>query len=355
MKNFKNKKKIFIPLVIITIGLLALILFLTSCNGTKSSEDVNYVHLDNKLMAVDPNVEYASEDIAGYKAGLHFIFTSNIDKKKAVEALKDYMVFYDGEPVHTDSEIVVNFNDKWVDVAATFPDKTTSHWTTGFRIVEPIDGVEFAAVTPSGFFRYACVIEKSTCPSNYDVNKIATYANTQYYHNIKDPVYDLNYNDCLQEENEIWSSCTMMTGNGKYHIAMANVRILNDLCVSGFKGTVNNTDSYDASKSSSTSTGTGTSTGTNNSSDSSSSSQSGNSSGSGSNGANTNTNDNNSNNDSSDSSDFFEQIKEKYNEFKDNNKEAADAATIVISSVLGIALLYIIFVIVRKIWRSLKK
>ena len=48
-------------------------------------------------------------------------------------------------------------------------------------------------------------------------------------------------------------------------------------------------------------------------------------------------------------------ISDKIEEIKNNNKEAFDIATIIISSVLGIALLYILFLIVRKIWRSLKR
>ena len=319
----KTKTKIIIAISSLLFIGIALTMLLTSCDTKKDEEIINDNHLSYKLNALT-DVDYEAEDMAGYKLATSFVFTNNIDTKKAIEALKPYMIFYDGEPVHTDSSIVVNINGNRADIACTFPDKTTKHINSGVTFIDSPDGVEFAACTPFEFFRYACVIDKSTCPSGYDVNKVATYANTCWYHNLEDPQYDLNYNDSLQEENEIWDDCTFRTGNGKYHIAYANVRILNNLTKDGFVGTVNNTDTYQEPSAPITNTDTESPSNTN-----------------------TPTEDNNQN--------IGDTIGDKIEEIKNNNKEAFDIATIIISSVLGIALLYNLFLIVRKIWRSLKR
>ena len=320
----KNKTKIIIAISSLLFIGIALTMLLTSCD-TKKDENISFDNqLSYKLNAL-ADVDYEAEDMAGYKVATSFVFTNNIDKKKAVEALKPYMVFYDGEPVHTDSNIVVNINGNRADIACTFPDNTTKHINSSVTFIDSPDGVEFAAVTPYEFFRYACVIDKSTCPSGYDVNKVATYANTSWYHNLEDPVFELNYNDSLQVENDIWYDCIFRTGNGKYHLAKANVRILNDLTKDGFVGTSNNHDEYQAPEAPITNTDTETPSDTN-----------------------TPTEENTE-------PSIGDTIGEKIEEIKNNNKEAFDIATIIISSVLGIVLLYILFLIVRKIWRSLKR
>jgi len=321
----KNKTKIIIAISSLILIGATLALMLTSCdkkhNEVTTEENLAYYKL-NTLTDVD----YEAEDRAGYKVAIEFIFTKNIDTKKAVEALKPYMVYYDGEPVHTNSNIVVNINGNRADIAADFPDNTHKHINAGVKFVDAINGVEFAACTPYEFFSYAVVIDKSTCPSGYDVNNVAEYANTCWYHNLMNPEYNLTYNDSLKEDNEIWSDTTIRTGNGKYHIAYANVRILNNLTKDGFVGTVNNTDSYQEPSAPITNTDTDIETPSN---------------------TNTPTEENIQN--------IGDTISEKIDEIKNNNKEAFDIATIIISSVLGIALLYILFLIIRKIWRSLKR
>ena len=321
----KNKTKIIIAISSLILIGATLALMLTSCdkkhNEVTTEENLAYYKL-NTLTDVD----YEAEDRAGYKVAIEFIFTKNIDTKKAVEALKPYMVYYDGEPVHTNSNIVVNVNGNRADIAADFPDNTHKHINAGVKFVDAINGVEFAACTPYEFFSYAVVIDKSTCPSGYDVNNVAEYANTCWYHNLMNPEYNLTYNDSLKEDNEIWSDTTIRTGNGKYHIAYANVRILNNLTKDGFVGTVNNTDSYQEPSAPITNTDTDIETPSN---------------------TNTPTEENIQN--------IGDTISEKIDEIKNNNKEAFDIATIIISSVLGIALLYILFLIIRKIWRSLKR
>ena len=323
----KNKTKIIIAISSLILIGASLALFLTSCN---KKEDVIITHenLASYKLNTLTDVDYEAEDRAGYKVATEFIFSNNIDTKKAIEVLKPHMVYYDGEPVHTNSNIVVNINGNRADIAADFPDNTHKHINAGVKFVDAIDGVEFAACTPYEFFSYAVVIDKSTCPSGYDVNNVAEYANTCWYHNLMNPKYNLTYNDSLKEDNEIWSDTTIRTGNGKYHIAYANVRILNNLTKDGFVGTVNNTDTYQEPSSTNTTTQEPGNTNTDSN-------------------TNTPTEDNNQN--------IGDTIGDKIEEIKNNNKEAFDIATIIISSVLGIALLYILFLIVRKIWRSLKR
>lgn len=327
----KNKTKIIIAISSLILIGATLALMLTSCD-TKHSEVTTQENLAYYKLNTLTDVDYEAEDRAGYKVATEFIFSNNIDTKKAIEALKPYMVYYDGEPVHTDSNIVVNINGNRADIAADFPDNTHKHINAGVKFVDAINGVEFAACTPYEFFSYAVVIDKSTCPSGYDVNNVAEYANTCWYHNLMNPEYNLTYNDSLKEDNEIWSDTTIRTGNGKYHIAYANVRILNNLTKDGFVGTVNNTDTYQDPSSTNTTTQEPGNTNTD---------------------TETPSNTNTPTEENSEPS-IGDTIGDKIEEIK-NNKEAFDIATIIISSVLGIALLYILFLIVRKIWRSLKR
>ena len=367
----KDKKKLIIIITCITLGLLALILLLTSCNKesdlkeTESHEVVQLNSLEklNRVILLNGDVEaYDSsqtnitveeDDCAGYVCATDFTFTKNIDKQKAIEALKPYMVFYDGKPVHTDSNIVVNVNGNRADISCTFPNGKVYHVNSGITEVDSKDGVEFAACTPYRFFRYACVIDKSTCPSGYDVNKTPYYANTAYFHNLEQPTYNLNYNDSLQEENEIWSDSIVRTGNGKYHTISANVRILNNLCVDGFVGTSNNNDSYQPNEN------------TNqqmkqqfpeseapdiNNPDN----------------PNYNNNPEVINNGEANVSDtpsveddvksFGESIKQGFEDFKTNveNNTTFRTVTICVSSVIGIALIYVVYLIIRKLWHVIK-
>ena len=124
----KNKKNIItisiIALCVISIfGLL--LLALTSCdnksNAKTKDEDIQFNSIELKLNALASDIEVESENCSGYYCANDFVFTKNIDKQKAIEALKPYMIFYDGKPVHTDSNIVVNINGNRADVACTFP------------------------------------------------------------------------------------------------------------------------------------------------------------------------------------------------------------------------------------------
>ena len=344
----KNKKNIItislIALCVISIfGLL--LVALTSCNSKSNAktndEDIQLNSMELKLNALASDIEVESENCSGYYCANDFVFTKNIDKQKAIEALKPYMIFYDGKPVHTDSNIVVNINGNRADVACTFPNGKVEHVNTGITEIDSPDGVEFAAVTPYEFFRYACVIEKSTCPSGYDVNKTPYYANTSWYRNLEEPVYNLTYNDALEEECEIWSNSIVRTGNGKYHNISANVRILNGLCVAGFTGPINNTDTYQANASSQSQIEQqipeDEAPDINNPD-------------------NPNNEANVEHVDQEPTQSFMETIKEGFNDFKTNvsENETFRTVTICVSSVIGIALIYVLFLIIRKIWRVIK-
>ena len=329
------KKKI-ITIVLIALAILSIIglFILIGCSNQTTKKEVSKLNsYETKLTS--ETITYDDKDLSGYICATQFTFTKNIDKDKAAKALKDYMVFYDGKPVHTTSNITISFSETMASVSCTFPNGEKSITGTGFKVIDSPDGVEFAGVTTYSGFRYACVVEKTTCPSGYDVNKIPVYVNNSFYHNLKNPTYDLKYNDSLQEECETWSESTIQAGNGKYYHTLANVRILNDLCVDGFSGSVNNQDSYQAND-------------------------------------NTNsqfeqqfpeseapdiTNPDNPNSGiKHDLESFGNSIKEGFENFKTNleNNQTFRIATIAISSVIGIGVLYIIFLIIRKLWRVIK-
>jgi len=344
----KDKKKIIlIALCVISIfGLL--LLALTSCdnksNASANNEVLKLNSLELKQAQIPNDITISDGNISGYNIGISYVFTKNIDKLKAIEALKDYLIFFDGRPVHTDSRIVVNINGSWINTSVTYPNGQVQNLSTGYKEIEAVDGVEFAAVSPFEYSRYACVIAKNSITSDYDVNKVPLKALTSRFSNLKQPTFDLNYNDSLQESNDIWAESYYQAGNGQYKSIMANVRILNGLTVEGFTGITNN-DSYQAP------------TNTNqqfeqqypeseapdiNNPD------------------NPNYNENpaqeNVNQIEEDAKSFSETVKQGFEDFKTNleNNETFRTVTICVSSVIGIALIYVVFLIIRKIWRVIK-
>jgi len=361
----KDKKKLIIIISCITLGLLALILVLTSCNKESDLQEKEALQLNSikqlNAQTIPDGVIYEIERSSGYVCADDIVFTRNIDKKKALEALKPYMIFYDGKPVHTDSNIVVNINGDRADVSVTFPNGKVGHVNTGIQVIDAPDGVEFAAVSPYYFFRYACVIDKSTCPSGYDVNKTPLNANKAFYTNLINPEFDLNYNDSLQEENDIWSESTIRTGNGKYHHAFANVRILEGLTVSGFTGTSNNHDTYQSNENTNDQMEqqfpedqapditNPDNPNYNNNPEPNNGNQEVVNNGDVNNGNETPTVED-------DVKSFGESIKQGFDDFKTNveNNPTFKTVTIVVSSIIGILLIYVVFLIIRKIWRVIR-
>ncbi len=356
----KDKKKLIIIISCITLGLLALILALTSCNKDNDLQEKESLQLNSikqlNAQVISDGITYEREDCSGYNIATSFIFTRNIDKKKAVEALKPYMIYYDGKPVHTDSNIVVNINGDWASVSVTYPNGKANNSYTSVKYIDSPDGVEFAAVTPFTYFRYACVIDKSTCPSGYDVNKVPLNANKASYSNLMNPEFNLNYNDSLQEENDIWSESTIRTGNGKYHHAFANVRIIN--FTDSIDQTGNN-DTYQPNEN------------TNNQMEQQFPEEEAPSI---TNPDNPNYNDNPEVIDNGDANNqniannaespsveddvksFGESIKQGFEDFKSNveNNPTFKTVTIVVSSIIGILLIYVVFLIIRKIWHVIR-
>ena len=356
----KDKKKLIIIISCITLGLLALILALTSCNKDNDLQEKEALQLNSikqlNAQVIPDGITYEREDCSGYNIATSFIFTRNIDKKKAVEALKPYMIYYDGKPVHTDSNIVVNINGDWASVSVTYPNGKANNSYTSVKYIDSPDGVEFAAVTPFTYFRYACVIDKSTCPSGYDVNKVPLNANKASYSNLMNPEFNLNYNDSLQEENDIWSESTIRTGNGKYHHAFANVRILNFTDSIGQTG---NNDTYKPNEN------------TNNQIEQQFPEEEAPAI---TNPDNPNYNDNPEVIDNGDANNqniannaeapsveddvksIGESIKQGFEDFKTNveNNPTFKTVTIVVSSIIGILLIYVLFLIIRKIWHVIR-
>ena len=332
----KDKKKIIlIALCVISIfGLL--LLALTSCdnksNALIDNEVLKLNSLELKQAQLPNDITISDGDISGYNIGISYVFTKNIDKQKAIEALKDYLIFFDGRPVHTDSRIVVNINGSWINTSVTYPNGKVENLSTGYKEIESVDGVEFAAVSPFEYSRYACVIAKNSVPSNYDVNRVPLKALTSRFSNLKQPTFELNYNDSLQESNDIWAESYYQAGNGQYKSIMANVRILNDLTISGYQGIENN-DTYQKPVDPNQDVNQPKE-----------------------NNQVVNDANDNVNQIEEDAKSFSETVKQGFEDFKTNveNNETFRIVTICVSSVVGIALIYVIFLIIRKIWHVIK-
>ena len=340
----KDKKKLIIIISCITLGLLALILALTSCkkeNDLQEKEALQLYSMDLKLNAGIPSdIDIEDHIQPGYDVGCYFISTPNIDRKKAFEKIKDYLYFYNGEPIHTAENIVANFNDNRVSLSVDYPDGTHNNINSPAVIVDAIDGVEFMAVTPFSYSRYEIIVEKKSIDSSFDVNRLPIYALTSRFKALTEPSFDLTYNDSLQESNDIWSESYYRAGNAQYKSIKANVRILNDLCVASYVGHTNN-DTYNPNYNANPEPNNNQEVINNEDAN------------------NANLNNPEAGDASSvedDVKSFGESIKQGFDDFKTNveNNPTFRTVTIVVSSVIGILLIYVIFLIIRKIWRVIK-
>lgn len=341
----KDKKKIIlIALCVISIfGLL--LLALTSCdNKSNTSTNNEVLHLnsmDLKLNAGIPSdIDIEDHIQPGYDVGCYFISTPNIDRQKAFEKIKDYLYFYNGEPIHTAENIVANFNDNRVSLSVDYPDGTHNNINSPAVIVNAIDGVEFMAVTPFSYSRYEIIVEKKSIDSSFDVNRLPVYALTSRFNALTEPTFDLTYNDSLQEENEIWSESYYKAGNAQYKSIKANVRILNDLCVASYVGHTNNdtyNPNYNATPEPNNNQEVINNQDVNNAEE-----------------AKANNAEASSVED--DVKSFGESIKQGFEDFKTNveNNPTFKTVTIVVSSIIGILLIYVVFLIIRKIWRVVR-
>lgn len=374
----KDKKKIItislIALCAITIfGLL--ILALTSCdNKTKneqaSSNEVLQLNSMQMLNAGIPsNINIEDEDMSGYQIATTFYYTPNMDRDKGFQKLKDYMLYYNGRPIHADYDVTATFKDDRVTVTGTYPNGEKFSKNSPAVQIDALDGVEFMTCTPFLFSRYAIVISKNSIQTNYDINKIATYALKSRFITFVDPQFDLNYNDSLQEENEIWSESYYQAGNGKYKSIMANVRILNGVSLASYTGHVNN-DSYQPNENTNNQMEqqfpedeapditNPDNPNYNNNPEVNNGNQEVVNNGDANAGEVNNAEGNANNNPTveDDVKSFGESIKQGFEDFKTNveNNTTFRTITICVSSVVGIALLYVLFLIIRKIWRVIK-
>lgn len=372
----KDKKRILIiSIIIATLGLLALILALTSCdNKTKneqaSSNEVLQLNSMQMLNAGIPsNINIEDEDMSGYQIATTFYYTPNMDRDKGFQKLKDYMLYYNGRPIHADYDVTATFNGDRVTVSGTYPNGEKFSKNSPAVQIDALDGVEFMTCTPFLFSRYAIVISKNSIQTNYDINKIATYALKSRFITFVDPQFDLNYNDSLQEENEIWSESYYQAGNGKYKSIMANVRILNGVSLASYQGHVNN-DSYQPNENTNNQMEqqfpedeapditNPDNPNYNNNPEPNNGNQEVVNNGDANAGEVNNAEGNANNNPTveDDVKSFGETIKQGFEDFKTNveNNTTFRTITICVSSVVGIALLYVIFLIIRKIWRVIK-
>lgn len=323
-----KKTKLIIIITGIITALFLILSFIFSLNNGKEKNviEANSVRLLASSNEIPTDVEITPDDLEGYHAGISYVFTKNIDKEKAVEALKDYLVFYNGEPVHIGIDIDITIKDSgWATTTCTFPDGTRCASTTGYKVVDAPDGIEYAACTPWGGARYAIVVAKSSVTSESNINQIPLHAFNARFINFDAPTFDFDYNDCLQAECETWLKSYVQYGNGKNKLFYANLRILDDLTVEGFEGNGND-DEYIApddyviptepnmppidDTTDEIQSGSTVATGTNN-------------------------------------------IEEAINKIKEN--DAAKITTGIISCVLGAGVIYLVFILLRKLFKCLRK
>lgn len=318
-----NKKKIItISLIIFAaITILGLIIFLINQNNRK---DESCLKTDNIVLNKMETMEdgYENDVKEGYEIATTLVFTRNIDTAKAIQALKPYMLYKDGVLSDEDYELDVRLGDKFATFMVTYPDNTTSNRAAQYHIIDAIDGVEFASANPGDLHSYTCVVEKQTCPKDFDINKIPLASSTVFYRNLSNAEFDLTYENSLDPNNKIFSESTIVSGNGNKHHAYANVRIVENICTDSYLESIKPEEAIVPTEEPELEV-----------------------------------------KEESNSNWFtnqFNKIKDSFNngfnDFKTNfeNSQSFKVITIAASSVIGIALLYVVFVIIRKVWRVVK-
>lgn len=318
-----KKTKVIIIITSIITALFLILSFIISSSVNKEEKvslQANSVRLLSSFSPEIPDdIEITPDEMDEYQVGVSFVFTKNIDKEKAIEALKHYMVFYNGEPVHTDTKITVTLKNlgnttNGISINCEYPNGTKRSYYSGYSLVDAPDGIEYAAVTPFGANRYAIVVAKNSVTRESNINQLPLHAFKARYNYFTAPTFNFDYNECLQAECETWLKSYIQHGNGDYKYFYANLRILDNLTVDTYEGN-GNTDEYVA--------------------------------------PNDNVIPTEPNMPNESTTTPSENITDAINKIKEN--DAAKITTGIISCVLGAGVIYLVFILLRKLFKCLRK
>ena len=333
----------FITLAIVTLGLVLLIgaiIGIANHNAKLKSEfnSKDEITLNHMELDKDGNeIEFSDKTVTGYDCASFYVMTHNVDIDKCSRYLQYHILYLDGEPLSSKARATFEISGDRMNVKGTYPDGKQFGYNGPIVYVDSLDGIEFVAAAYLDNLSFTVVADKSTVEENYDVNKLALYVNDSIWTNQVHPTFDLKYSDSLVYNSKIWSTSYYKDVRGEYHHVKANVRLAENLLYDEVQEqqaaenkeetpVVNNDDTTKTDIEQTIETEIEVKEEAN----------------------------------SNWFTDHFDKFKDSFNnginDFKTNfeNSQSFKVITIAASSVIGIALLYVIFVIIRKVWRVVK-
>ncbi len=310
-----NKKtKVIIIITSIITALLLVISFIISVSSKK--QETSQEGPEVRLMA---NTTATTEEEL-YECATKVTFTKNIDKEKALEALKPYIMFYNDQPIHYTTEVKLEVcDDNTIGASVDYPNGKHTYISTPYKEIDGVDGMEYAIIQTWMKPYYACVFEKTSVTKDSDLTKAIKDVMSTRYNTGKIGDFTIDYNDSLQAECETWTKTTLVwtMDVGDPQI---NVRILDNLTVDTYVGN-GNTDEYVAPDDYEVPTEPNM----------------------------PNPNDKTDELDEGSTNIITDTI----NKIKEN--DAAKITTGIISCILGVGIIYVIYIIIRKLFRCLRK
>ena len=223
----KKTKVIILITAIITALLLAISFIISLSNKTNESK------LEKPEVRLMSNTTETTEENP-YECATKVTFTKNIDKEKALEAIKPYIMFYNGQPIHYTTDVTFKVcDDGTIGTSVDYPNGKHT-----YREIDGVDGMEYAIAQTWMEPYYVCVFEKTSVTKDSDFPKAIKEVMSNRYNTCKIGDFTIDYNDSLQAECETWTKTTLnwIMDVGEPQI---NVRILDNLTVASYSGNGN--------------------------------------------------------------------------------------------------------------------
>ena len=173
-----------------------------------------------RLISPYDEQEFADkEEILGYQTATTFIITKNVDIRKAIELMKPYMGYYNGNPCNEDFridyEVRDNYRIRW---NITDPSGITITSDSRYYVVDSQLG-EYVYATPYHMERGTLIVKYGTIKKNVNPYQMFVEAYKTRYRPILLP--DLKLDLDLDYVGEVYDTDYVIAGNGnKYSCAV---------------------------------------------------------------------------------------------------------------------------------------
>jgi len=207
-----KKYLIIIALFITTLSLP----FLINNHKTKTTNNSETM----RFISPYDEQEFADkEEILGYQAATTFVITKNVDIRKAIELMKPYMGYNNGNPCNEgfriDYEVRDNYRIRW---NITDPSGVTIMSDTRYYVVDSPLG-EYVYATPYHMERGTLIVKYGTIKKDVTAYQMFVEAYKTRYRPLVLP--DLNLDINMDYCDEVYDTDYLIAGNGnKYSCAV---------------------------------------------------------------------------------------------------------------------------------------